>query len=137
MTRTQKRVRVGAAVLFSVGLGVVFALPAAATPSPRPTLTLSAKSGSAGTRVTVVGHGCEKPFAQADTLAWHDHYYWKHDLEKRPPLGVWRSIPLRRLSPTTIRAVFSVRRTDHPGRGLLDLFCRGTANAVATFTVTR
>jgi hypothetical protein len=85
----------------------------------------------------VTGRNCTKPFRQRDTLAWHDHYYWLHDIEKRPPIGVWRRIPVIRTSATTARAVFTVERSDHAGRGLLDLFCGGNENATATFTVTR
>lgn len=102
----------------------------------RPTLSLSRASGGPGTRVLIVGRGCTKPYAQRDTLAWHDHFYWRHDIEKRPPLGIWRSIPVFRTSRTTVRAMFVVRRSDHPGRGLLDLLCGGTGNAIATFDVT-
>lgn len=104
---------------------------------PHPSLTLSRSSGSAGTRVFIVGRGCIKPVGQPDVLAWHDHYYWRHDIEKRPPLGVWRAIPLVRTSMTTVRSIFVVRRTEHLGRGLLDLMCRTGGNAIATFVVTR
>jgi hypothetical protein len=41
------------------------------------------------------------------------------------------------MTPTTVHALFVVRRSDHLGRGLLDLFCNGPANATAAFTVTR
>lgn len=117
---------------------VVLAMPAAASATVgRPGLTLSHSSGAAGTHVVVVGRNCTKPVAQADTLAWHDAYYWLHDKEKKPPMGVWRSIPVVRTSATTVRAVFVVRRTDHPGRGLLDLFCGSGGNATATFLVMR
>ncbi|MFL5963196.1 MAG: hypothetical protein ACJ757_09940 [Gaiellaceae bacterium] len=85
----------------------------------------------------VTATNCTKPVGERDTLAWHDHYYWFHDIHKRPPLGVWRRIPLIRTSATTVLAIFTVRRSDHAGRGLLDLFCGGDGNATATFTVTR
>jgi hypothetical protein len=119
---------------------VVGALIGVASPNAgvsKTRLILSTHSGPAGTRVEVRGVGCTKPFGQRDTLAWHDHYYWLHDAEKRPPLGVWRRVPVVRTSPTTARAVFVVQRTDHLGQGLLDLFCGGDTNAIATFTVTR
>lgn len=118
----------------SLAIGVTAAGGAGST---RPTLTLSRDSGGAGTRVVVTGRNCTKPFRERDTLAWHDHYYWLHDIEKRPPLGVWRRIPVIRTSATTARAVFTVERSDHVGRGLLDLFCGGNGNATAAFTVTR
>ena len=108
-----------------------------ASSTRRPALILSTHSGSAGTRVTVVGRNCSKPFAQRDTLAWHDHYYELHDIEHKPPMGIWRRILVRRTSPTSVRALFVIRRTDHLGRGLLDLFCNGSGNATAAFTVTR
>jgi hypothetical protein len=59
-----------------------------------------------------------------------------HDVKKRPPMGVWRSIPVRRTSPLSVRAVFVVRRSDHPGRGILVLLCGGVGNATARFLVT-
>ncbi len=118
-------------------LAVPLASPAAGTITGHPALNLSRSSGPAGTRVVVVGRNCTKPFAQADTLAWHDAYYWLHDQEKTQPLGVWRSIAVVRASATTVRAVFIVRRTDHPGRGILDLFCGSGGNATAAFRVTR
>ena len=119
-------------------IGVLLLTPAAATARGlHPTLSLSRVSGHAGTHVVVIGRDCPKPFAQADTLAWHDRYYWRHDLEKKPPMGVWRSIRVARTSATTVRAVFIVRGTDHLGRGLLDLFCGGAGNATGTFLVTR
>ena len=116
---------------------VLLASAGAAGAKPRATLTLSRASGAAGIRVIVSGRDCLKPRGQADTLAWHDHYYWLHDREKQPPVGVWRSIPVQRLSATAVRAVFVVRKSDHLGRGLLDLFCAGKGNATATFVVTR
>jgi hypothetical protein len=119
-------------------LAVLLLTPEAATAAGwHPTLSLSRASGPAGTHVMVIGRDCTKLFAQADTLAWHDRYYWLHDREKKPPMGVWRSIPVARTSATTVRAVFIVRRTDHLGRGLLDLFCGSGGNATATFLVTR
>jgi hypothetical protein len=129
-------------MVMKLGVFCVAALAAgissASAKPAEPMLQLSRTSGPASTRVLVVGRNCRKPFAQADTLAWHDHYYWLRDIEKRPPMGVWRSIPVTRTSPTTVRAVFVVRRSDHPGRGLLDLFCGGSGgNATATFDVTR
>jgi len=107
-----------------------------AAASSHPELSLNPASGGTGTRVVVIGRDCPKPVGQRDTLAWHDHYDFQHDRARRPPLGVWRSVPLRRLSPTTVRAVFVVRPSDHRGRGLLDLFCSGDGNATATFEVT-
>lgn len=103
---------------------------------PHPILSLSRASGPAGTRVVVIGRDCTKPFAQRDTLAWHDRYYWLHDRGKRPPMGVSRSIPVIRTSATTVHAIFTVKRTDHLGRGLLDLFCGSGGNAITTFVVT-
>jgi hypothetical protein len=111
-------------------------LPAGTAPR-RPTLILSTDSGGVGTRVSVMGLNCSRPVAERDTLAWHDHYSWLHDIEKRPPLGLWRRISLARTSATTVRAVFTVRRSDHAGRGLLDLLCGGDRNATTTFAVTR
>lgn len=128
---------VGVGVLLVVTPAPLFAPPVAAAAELHPTLTLSRAAGAAGTRVIVTGHGCVKPFAERDTLAWHDHFYEMHDIDRRPPLGVWRSIPVQRLSATTLRAVFLVRKSDHLGRGILDLFCGGNGNAVASFTVTR
>jgi hypothetical protein len=110
---------------------------ATSTTGSHPALSLSRLSGTAGTRVVVVGRNCTKPFAQADTLAWHDAYYWLHDRERKPPMGVWRSVPVVRTSATTVRAVFIVRRADHLGRGLLDLFCGSGGNATTIFRVTR
>jgi hypothetical protein len=78
-----------------------------------------------------------KPWGQRDTLAWHDHYGLLHDREHKPPLDLWRRIPVDRTSSTTVHALFVVRRSDHLGRGLLDLFCNFRGNAIATFTVTR
>lgn len=119
-------------------LAVLLLTPTAATATGRhPTLSLSRASGAVGAHVVVIGRDCTKLVAQADTLAWHDRYYWLHDLEKKPPMGVWRSIPVTRISATTLRAVFIVRRTDHLGRGLLDLFCGNGGNATATFLVAR
>jgi len=115
---------------FAVGTGVAIAA------TGRPTLILSRTSGEAGVRILITGRDCTKPLGQSDTLAWHDHYYWTHDIRKRAPMGVWRSIPVVRTSRTTVRAVFVVRGSDHPGRGLLDLFCGGIGNAKATFNVT-
>jgi hypothetical protein len=100
-------------------------------------MSLSASSGAPGTSVTVVATGCTKPVAQADTLAWHDHFYDLHDVSKTAPLGVFRRIPVTRTSRTTVRASFVVRPSDHLGRGLLVLFCGGDGNALAHFTVTR
>jgi hypothetical protein len=122
---------------------VVFGLPPVATsvaaaPLPKPTLALSTSSGSIGTRVRVTGRNCTQPSGQGDTLAWHDHYGLLHDLEHKPPLDQWRRITVRRASATTVHALYVVLRSDHPGQGLLDLFCGGsTGNATATFTVTR
>ena len=113
------------------------ATSALAANSPQPLLILSKVSGSAGTRVRVIGRNCSKPTGQQDTLAWHDHYGLLHDLEHKPPLDLWRRIPVERTSRTTVRAFFVVLRSDHFGRGLLDLFCNGPGNATATFTVTR
>jgi hypothetical protein len=112
-------------------------LSASASITRRPVLILSKVSGSAGTRVTVVGRNCPKPFAQRDTLAWHDQFYERHDIEHKPPMGVWRRIAVKRTSPSTVRALFVVLRTDHLGRGLFDLICNGPGNAIAAFTVTR
>ena len=118
-------------------LAIGFAMPPAASATGGyPVLHLSRTSGPAGTRVVVVAQHCSEPFAQADTLAFHDAYYWLHDREKKPPMGVWRSIPVTRTSATTVRAVFTVRRTDHLGRGLLDLLCGTGGNATAIFRVT-
>jgi hypothetical protein len=114
-------------------------LPAGIAPgrvTTRPTLIVSRTSGGVGTRVNVTATNCTKPIG-GDTLAWHDHYYWVHDIEKRPPLGVWRRVPVIRTSETAARAVFFAEPSDHTGRGLLDLFCSGDGNATATFTVTR
>jgi hypothetical protein len=110
---------------------------ASASSTRIPVLILSKVSGSAGTRVTVVGRNCPKPYAQRDTLAWHDHYYELHDIAHKPRMGIWRRIPLKRTSPTTVHALFVVLRTDHLGRGLFDLICSGPGNATAAFTVTR
>jgi len=118
-------------------LGALLLPPRAVGADPLPRLSLSRTSGAAGTRVLVIGRNCTMPVAQADTLAWHDRYYRLHDIEKRPPLRVWRSIPVRRTSATTVHAVFTVLRTDHIGRGLLDLLCGSRGNATATFLVTR
>jgi hypothetical protein len=112
-------------------------ISASAANSRQPALILSKVSGSAGTRVKVVGRNCPEPRGQRDTLAWHDHYGWLHDREHKPPLGLWRRIPVERTSATTVRALFVVLRSDHLGRGLLDLFCNDPGNATATFTVTR
>jgi hypothetical protein len=120
-----------------LGLLASAAAASAGVGGNQPTLTLSVAHGPPGTRVLVRGQHCTKPFKSPDTLAWHDHYYWLHDREKRPPLGVWRSIPVTRTSRTTVRATFVVRRSDRRGVGLLDLFCGGIGNATATFTVTR
>jgi hypothetical protein len=98
-----------------------------------PTLTLSRTSGGPGTPVHLVGTHCPKPLGEPDTLAWHDHVAWM-----QPQGAHWRRVPLTRVSPTTVRAVFVVRRSDHRGVGLLDLLCGGSGgNATATFTVTR
>ena len=114
------------------------AVSAAAAPGTKPELTLSTRSGSIGTRVRVTGRNCTKPSGQSDTLAWHDQYGLRHDREHKPPLDRWRRIPVSRTSPTTVRALFVVLRSDHHGQGLLDLFCGGSGgNATATFTVTR
>lgn len=123
-----------AALITLLAIGVT---DAGSATSSRAILILSRDSGAAGTRVAVTGRNCAKPFRQRDTLAWHDHYYWLHDIEKRPPLGVWRRIPVKRTSATTVHALFVVLRSDHLGRGLLDLFCNGPGEATATFTVTR
>jgi hypothetical protein len=121
-----------------LGLLAAIATPAmAGATGSHPALSLSHASGPAGTHVVVIGRDCTKPFAEADTLAWHDRYYWLRDREKKPPMGVWRSIPVVRTSATTVRATFVVRRTDHLGRGLLDLFCGRGGNATASFVVTR
>lgn len=112
------------------------AISASAANVPRPMLILSNVSGSAGTRITVIGRNCPKPTGQRDTLAWHDHFGWLHDLEHKPPLDLWRRIPIKRTSPSTVQALFVVLRSDHHGRGLLDLFCNGPGNATAAFTVT-
>jgi len=127
-----KRVVVAAAILSAVTV-----VAASASGTRRPLLTLSRIAGGVGTRVAVVGRNCPEPYAQRDTLAWHDHYDELHDIEHRPPMGVWRRIPVRRTSPTTVRALFVVLRSDHRGSGLLDLFCGGRGNATARFTVTR
>jgi hypothetical protein len=127
-----KRAVVAAALAWTL---TVVSAPASST--RRPVLILSKFSGSAGTRVSVVGRNCSKPHGQRDTLAWHDHYYERHDIEHKPPMGIWRRIPVKRTSPTTVRALFVVLRTDHLGRGLFDLICNGPANATATFTITR
>jgi hypothetical protein len=120
-----------------LGLSLVGA-SAAAVPVPKPTLALSTRSGSIGTRVLVTGRNCTKPSRQSDTLAWHDHYGLLHDLDHKRPLGVWRRIPVTRASATMLHALFVVLRSDHRGQGELDLFCGGsTGNATATFTVTR
>jgi hypothetical protein len=103
----------------------------------QPVLVLSKVSGSAGERVEVSGRNCPKPPGQADTLAWHDHYGLVHDRNHTPPLDVWRRISVKRTSLTTVHALFLVRRADHLGRGLLDLFCNAPGNATAAFTVTR
>jgi hypothetical protein len=119
-------------------VAILLAAPAhARAAGSRPVLSLSRSSGAAGTHVVVLGRDCTKPLAQADTLAWHDAYYLLHDGEKKPPMGVWRSIPVMRTSMTTVRGVFIVRKTDHRGRGLLDLFCGNDGQAIATFLVTR
>ena len=124
-------------VLFGL-VAILVLMPAAASATGwHPTLSLSRSSGAVGTRVVVIGRECTKPFAQRDTVAWHDRYYWLHDREKRPPMGVWRSISVVRTSGTTVRAVFTVQRTDHLGRGLLDLFCGSGGNATTSFLVTR
>lgn len=135
----QGRASLGLVKAFVLGLGAALLVTCAQARASgsRPELSLSRLSGPAGTHVVVRGRDCTKPFAQADTLAWHDAYYWLHDSEKKPSMGVWRSIPVTRISATTIRAVFIVRKTDHLGRGLLDLFCGGKAQATATFVVTR
>ena len=112
-------------------------ISASAANSLQPVLILSKVSGSAGTRVNVVGRNCPKPTGQRDTLAWHDRYGLHHDLEHKPPLDLWRRIRVERTAPTTVRAVFVVLRSDHVGRGLLDMFCNGPGNATASFTVTR
>jgi hypothetical protein len=112
------------------------AISASAANSRQPVLVLSKVSGIAGTQVEVIGRYCPKPAGQRDTLAWHDHYGLLHDLQHKPPLDLWRRIPVKRTSPTTVHAVFVVRRSDHVGRGLLDLFCNAPGNATATFTVT-
>ena len=111
-------------------------ISASAANSRQPILILSKVSGSAGTRVNVIGRNCPKPTGQ-DTLAWHDHYGLLHDLEHKPPLDLWRRIRVERTTPTMVRAVFVVVRSDHVGRGLLDMFCNGPGNATASFTVTR
>jgi hypothetical protein len=113
------------------------AISVSAGNGPQPVLILSKVSGRAGTQVQVVGRSCPKPVGQRDTLAWHDHYGLLHDLQHKPPLDLWRRIPVNRTSPKTVHAMFVVRRSDHFGRGLLDLFCNAPANATAAFTVTR
>jgi hypothetical protein len=135
-THYSEPVRRGLATIAVLGLALAPASAPSAR-SSRPTLTLSRTSGPSGTRVEVVAHSCTKPYKSPDTLAWHDHYYWLHDAEKRPPLGVWRRIHVVRTSSITAQAVFIVRQSDHVGRGLLDLFCEGNGNATAIFTVTR
>jgi hypothetical protein len=109
---------------------------ASAAGSHQPVLLLSKLSGSTGTRVEVIGRNCPKPTGQRDTLAWHDHYGLLHDREHKPRLGLWRRIPVERTSATTVHARFVVLRSDHLGRGMLDLFCNGPGNATAGFTVT-
>lgn len=132
-----RKVKFGLRAALGLALALIAVAASSAARTSRASLTLSKTSGGVGTHVVVLARACTKPFKQQDTLAWHDHYYWLHDAEKRPPLGVWRRIPVTRTSPTTVRAVFIVRRSDHSGRGLLDLFCGvTTGNATATFTVT-
>ncbi len=125
------------AALFLAAVYFVLVASGIADSRVTPRLLLSRSSGTAGTRVTIAGRGCTRPVKQSGTLAWHERYYELHDTEKKPPIGVWRSIPVVRTSTTTLRAVFTVRRTDHVGRGLLDLFCGSGGNATAFFTVTR
>jgi hypothetical protein len=125
-------------ILVAAAIASLLTVVSASASSIRmPVLILSKISGSAGTRVTLVGRNCAKPYAQPDTLAWHDHYDELHDIEHKPPMGLWRRIPVQRTSPTAVRALFVVLRSDHRGSGLLDLFCNGQGSATARFTVTR
>ncbi|HJU37305.1 MAG TPA: hypothetical protein VJ716_07810 [Gaiellaceae bacterium] len=86
----------------------------------------------------MTGCGCTHPHAQADTLAWHNVRSLR-EIAKRPPVNVWRRVPLARTSRTTARALFVVRASDPPGKGLLDMFCgpASPGNAIAYFTVMR
>jgi hypothetical protein len=107
----------------------------------RPRLLLSRTSGPPGTVVSVTGCNCPHPYAQADTLAWHNARSLR-EIGKRPPVSVWRRIPLVRASRTTAKTGFVVRDSDPPGKGLLDMFCGGSrkgpgpGNAIGYFTVT-
>jgi hypothetical protein len=112
--------------------------PAAACRRGIPRLLLSSTFGPPGTAVSVTGCGCTHPYAQADTLAWHNARSLR-EIAKRPPVSVWRRVPLVRTSRTRAQAVFVVRTSDPPGKGLLDMFCgpASNGNAIGYFTVTR
>jgi len=107
---------------------------ASSTSAPTgPRLILSRYHAAPGQNVRVKGENCPRPYKQADELTWHDSYQLAHR-NVRPAYRLVQ--PLHRAGEA-VTAVFVVRRTDHPGRGLLDLFCGGKGQATAYLTVTR
>jgi hypothetical protein len=97
-----------------------------------PTLILSAHRGGPGARVRVKGVNCPPLVGERDQLSWHDRYQVSHRFS-----GYRKVHPLRRVGKT-VTATFRVIRSDHRGRGVLDLFCGGNGgNAVRYFVVTR
>jgi hypothetical protein len=98
----------------------------------RPTLILSIHRGGPGTLVRLKGINCPPLLGQRDELTWHISYQVAHRFA-----GYRRVHPLRRVG-SKVTATFRVLRSDHRGKGVLDLFCGGSGgNAVGYFVVTR
>ena len=113
-----------------------FAAAALLAVGPPPLLILSQPHGRAGAEVHVIGLNCGRP-EHGDELLWRDEYQYANDKAHRPADPPFRRVRVTRISRTRVEAIFTVLRSDHPGRGIFTLFCAGKRNASNVFTVIR
>jgi hypothetical protein len=99
-----------------------------------PSLQLSRSQAKPGTVIHLTGINCPPLRGQGDELSWHDRVH----LSSRGQDSRFYAVqPLTRVGET-VTGRYTVRASDHLGRGLFDLLCGGVhGNATAFLTIRR